>query len=156
MSENNPTIEELERKLVGVKNTKGRMDILAHLARGYRQDIYSTFEPKISNAESKCSYANPSLKKDTERFVDGIKKLAEDKYKLQHETVCKIADGNTLTFVLYFNYDSIPTVVSAKKDVQSLKRAKEAAEKKLSRWNRDMLMRIANGDDFTGFTAEAA
>jgi len=147
----NPTVEDLEKQLLGIKNTKTRVDILNSLAKGYSQDIYNEHSPKISDAEKKCSYKNPDQKKDVETILKALRNVIGNRYLLRNEAVCEIADGNTLTFVLNFNYDVVPVVASAKKALSEAKSKKEAQEKRLAKWKRDMLYNIANGDDFTKF-----
>jgi hypothetical protein len=147
----NQTVEDLEKQLLGIKNTKARVDILNSLASGYSQDIYNEHSPKISEAEKKCSYKNPDQKKDVETILKALRNIIGERYNLRNDVVCKIADGNTLTFILDFNYDAVPVVASAKKAVSEAKSKKEAQEKRLAKWKRDMLYNIANGDDFTKF-----
>jgi hypothetical protein len=154
MSEKKPTIEELEKKISGIKNTKSRMDILTSLVRGYEQDIYNEYQPKIAEAEKGFVFKNESQKKDVEQICAAIRGVVKEKYKLRYDVVCKIADANTLTFVLDFNYETVSSVVAAKKNADLFTAKEAAANKKLANWNRKMLFRVANGEDFTDFKSE--
>ena len=154
MSEKKPTIEELEKKISGIKNTKSRMDILNSLVRDYSHEIYNEYDPQIAKAQEGKSFKNPVQKKDVEQIIAAIKSVVKDKYELKYDVVCKIADGNTLTFVLCYNYDTVPAYVAATKLGVSLNAKKSAQDKKLANWKRDMLFRVANGDDFTDFKVE--
>ena len=151
MSEARPTIEELEKKLAGIKNTKARVDILSSLVYSYSNDISSMFSTKIEEAKKGTVFKNKDQKKDVEEIIKAISKVVGDRYHLRYDVVCKIASGNDLEFKLDFNTGIVPAVVSAKKIVDSLSSQKESHEKRLAKWKRDMLYRIANGDDFTDF-----
>lgn len=154
MSEKKPTIEELEKRLAGIKNTKSRMDILTSIARDYSYEINNKYSPLISKAESRKTFKNPDQKKDVEQLIAAINAVTKGRYKLRYDVVCKIADANTLTFVLDYNYENVPEWVAANKESESLKAKKDAQEKKLAEWKRKMLFRVANGEDFTNFTIE--
>ena len=151
MSESNPTIEELEKKLAGIKNTKARVDILSSLASSYSSDICQEYDPKITEAEKNLAYKNPDQKKDVENIIKAIRNVIGDKYKLRYDVVCKIASGNDLEFHLDFASETVPSVAAAKKIVDTLTSKKESCDKRLSKWKREMLFKIANGDDFTDF-----
>jgi hypothetical protein len=148
-------IDTLEKKLAGIKNTKSRMDILSSLTSSYSGDIYNSYDKEISAAKKGLEFKNPDQKKDVETIIKAIKNVIGDKYNFRYEVVCKIADGNSLTFNLDFNEEKIPSVASATKLVQTLESKKAADEKRLMQWKRDMLYKIANGDDFTEFTVKS-
>lgn len=154
MSTTEQQITALEKKLAGIKNTKSRMDILSSLTPSYSGDIYKAYETEISDAKKGLAFKNPDQKKDIEAIIKAIKNVVGDRYHLRHEVVCKIAEGNSLTFALDFNKEKIPAVASATKLVQALESKEAADEKRLATWKRDMLYKIANGDDFTEFVVK--
>ncbi len=151
MTEKKPTIEILEKKLAGIKNTKARVDILSSLVNSYSNDISVIYSPLREAAKKNLEFKNPDQKKDIESILKAIKNVIGDKYCLQYETVCKIASGNDLTFVLVLNEDKIPSVASARRSIIALDSKKSKQDARLAKWKRDMLFRIANGDDFTNF-----
>ena len=147
-------INALEKKLAGIKNTKSRLDILSSLTSSYSEDIYNSYDKELSAAKKGMEFKNPDQKKDVESIIKAIKNVIGDKYNFRYEVVCKIADGNSLTFNLGFNKERVPAVASAMKLVQALESKKAADEKRLMTWKRDMLYKIANGDDFTEFAVK--
>jgi hypothetical protein len=152
MTEKKPTVAELEIKLANSKVTKPRIDILATITGGYRQEIYDKYSPLVSEQQKVIrEYKVPNQKGDVEKIVAAIKSVAGGKYELVSEVVCKIADGNNLVFTLRPIYDKIPVVATANKKVAMLTDAQKASEKKLADWIRRQLYNIANGRDFEEF-----
>jgi hypothetical protein len=144
--------EEAEQRISSIKTSKARSDILVSLERSYYKEIEENFDPKISECSTKINdYKVPNQKADVEKFVAAIKAAAGKKYCLQYDVVCKIADGNTLTFVLVPNMDEVADIVATKKTSEKLSSSKYALIKKLASWKRKQMFNIANGLDFDEF-----
>ena len=144
--------EEAGQRISSIKTSKARSDILLSLEKSYSQEIRSHYDPKISECDNKVrSYKVPDQKSDVEKFVAAIKAAAGKKYCLRHDVVCKIADGNTLTFVLVPNMDAVPDIVATKKQEEKLSSAQNTCNKRLASWKRKQMFNIANGLDFNEF-----
>jgi len=144
--------EEAEQRISSIKTSKARSDILVSLEQSYYKEIGENFDPKISECSTKINYYKvPNQKADVEKFVAAIKAAAGKKYCLRYDVVCKIADGNTLTFVLVPNMEEVADIVATKKASEKLSSSKSALIKKLASWKRKQMLNIANGLDFDEF-----
>jgi hypothetical protein len=153
MTEKKPTIHDLEIKLANSKVTKVRLDILNQIKKDYQYEILQKYDPLISKEESVVkNFKMPDQKNDIDKIIKAINGAIGSKYKLIHTTVCNIADGNTLTFIVKPNYDNISVVAMANKRADAQKVTKTALEARLIKWYRTQLFNISNGKDFDTFT----